>query len=213
MSSAKSQGMPVGSKDLVVIGEVTKPHGLRGEVCIRSYADSPSLFDQLSAVYLRPGPQAEEAEEPTPPPRKGRGRRPMRPRKPRLRRYSVVSWRSHKGAVLVTFEGVADRTAAEALRGYEMLVREADLPELTDEELYLYQIEGLSVVLEGGEALGTVREVQMPAGQELWAIDTPDGREVLFPVAEEFVRDVDLDARVVVIAPPPGLLDLYLGDD
>ncbi|WP_167941986.1 ribosome maturation factor RimM [Desulfobaculum xiamenense] len=201
--------MQAGSGNLVLVGEVTKPHGLRGEVCVRLYADSPSFFDLVDVVHLRP---AAEAPAPDPVPA-GRGRRPARPQPPRMRRVRIVSWREHKGMVLLVFEGAQDRSAAEALRGSEILVRETELPDLSDDEVYIHQIEGLAVRLEGGEPLGVVREVLTPAGQEIWAIETPDGREVLFPVAEQFVLAVDLEAGFVEIAPPPGLLDLYLSDD
>lgn len=212
--SSSTVGKTAGSKDLVVIGKISKPHGLRGEVCVLSYADSPSLFEHVKTVFLRPEVQElQEDDSRQQRGRGGRGRRPQRPRRPRLRRVKVSAWRVHKGSVLVTFDTVDGRNEAEAIRGHEVLVPESALPELTDDELYLYQIEGLEVRLEGGEVLGNVREVMMPAGQEIWAIDTPEGKEVMFPVAEEFILAVDLDEGFVEIVPPPGLLDLYLGED
>ena len=59
--------------------------------------------------------------------------------------------------------------------------------------------------------IGVITAVAAPAGQELWTITTPAGEEVLLPAVPEFVLDIDLTAEIVVIAPPPGLLDLYLG--
>ncbi|SKA64562.1 ribosome maturation factor RimM [Desulfobaculum bizertense] len=214
---SKANGMPPGSDDLVVIGEITKPHGIRGEVCVLLHTDSPSLLDGL-ALQLRQGPNTPKPKEEDPPSfarggkRGGRRReyRPRRPRRPRMQRREVVSWRQHKGALLLTLEGIEDRSQAEALRGFELLIRESDLPELEDGEFYLSQLVGLEVRLEDGSTLGHVQDVLVPAGQELWSIVTPEGHEVLFPVAEEFIRSVDPDEDCVVIAPPPGLLELYL---
>jgi len=202
-------------QDLVLIGEVVKPHGIRGEVSVEYHGDSPFLLDEIPALFLRP-----KAAPPSPLPEFGKDgrplkgkRRPVKPRPPEVRPVKIKTWREHKDRLLVVFEGLADRDAAETLRGAELLVREADLPEPGEDELYLYALEGLAVRLEDGSPLGTIREVQLlPAGQELWAIETEDGREVLFPVAEEFVAGVDLDDGFVSIAPPPGLLDLYLSD-
>lgn len=211
--------MTTSEKDLVLIGEVVKPHGIRGEVSVEYHGDSPFLLDEVPVLLRARAPK-------TVAPAKGgadrggkgggksgRGRKPVRPRVPRARRIRIDSWREHKGRLLMFFEGVADRDAAEALRGAELFVREADLPEPGEDELYLYAIEGLAVRLEDGTLVGHVREVQLlPAGQEVWAIDSEDGREVLFPVAAQFVLDVDLDEERVTIAPPEGLLDLYLSD-
>jgi len=58
--------------------------------------------------------------------------------------------------------------------------------------------------------MGVVADIMLPGGQEVWTIATDDGREVLFPVVEEFLVAVDPEARTVTIAPPPGLLELYL---
>ncbi|WP_461208416.1 ribosome maturation factor RimM [Desulfocurvus sp. DL9XJH121] len=181
--------MSSGGKDFVLIAEIAKPHGIRGEVSVIYHGDSPLLLEHVPALFLRPG----------------NGTRPPR-------RARVASWRPHQGRVLARFEGVEDRDAAEALRGHEILVRPEDLPEPGEDELYLYEIEGLTVLLEDGSVLGEIAEVVFPGGQEVWSVRTPDGREVLLPVAEEFVTDVDLDEGRVTVAPPPGLLDIYLGE-
>jgi len=125
----------------------------------------------------------------------------------------ITSWRVHKEFVLMTFEGVADRNAAEVLRGQEILVREADLPAPDEGELFVYELEGMTVLLADGSRLGHIAQVLMPGGQEIWSIETDDGREVLFPVAEEFITAVDSEADTVTIAPPAGLLELYLEGD
>ncbi len=174
-------------RDLVAVGRVIKPHGVRGECCVQTYADSPALFNALANVRLAPEGAA---------PALGRSAR-------------IASWRPHKDRVLVTFRGVDDRDAAEALRGLELMVPVADLPPPDEDEVWLMDLPGLEVRLPGGQVLGAIERVDMPAGQEIWVIDAA-GREVLFPAVAEFVAEVDMEAGFVVIDPPPGLLDIYL---
>lgn len=170
----------------IEIGLLTRPHGLKGEVCVDYYADSPFLLK--GTVYLKAG------------------RALPRP-------VEIKAIRMHKGRPLVTIEGVSDRTAAELLRGHQLLVPEDSLPELDDDEVYLYELEGITVILDDtGAELGVIEGIDVNLDQEVWTIRTPDGKEVLFPAAEPFVRDIDLETRTARIAPPPGLLDLYLGE-
>lgn len=112
--------------------------------------------------------------------------------------------------MLLTFKGVEDRDQAENLRGMEIFVREADLPESGDDEVYMYELEGMSVELEDGTVVGTISNFILAPGQETWVISSTEGKEILFPAVEEFVLSVDLDAEKVVVEPPEGLLDIYL---
>jgi 16S rRNA processing protein RimM len=171
--------------EMLVVAEVVKPHGLKGEVCIESHADSPFLFDEVPCLYL-----AKKGQKP--------------------RRFVVRSSRKHKGRVLLTFKGVEDRDQAENLRGMEILVREADLPESGDDEVYMYELEGMSVELEDGTVVGTISNFILAPGQETWVISSAEGKEILFPAVEEFVLSVDLDEEKVIVEPPEGLLDIYL---
>ena len=119
--------------------------------------------------------------------------------------------RMHKGRPLVIFEGVNDRTAAELLRGHVMLVPEDTLPELDEDEVYLHDMLGLSVVLDAtGQKLGVLDHVLFHGEQELWSILTPEGKEILLPAVPEFVADIDLDTEIIRITPPEGLLELYM---
>lgn len=168
---------------LVVIGEVVKPHGIRGEFSVQSHADSPRLFAAGARLGLRSGARA-----------------------PRF--VTVLSSRPHQGRLLLTIEGVADRDAAEALRGLEVVVPAEALPELSDDEIYLHEIVGFTAVLPGGETVGLLEGFLDSPGQDLWVIRAPDGREILFPAHDESVVEIDEEARRIVIDPPPGLLEL-----
>lgn len=168
----------------VEVGVLTKPQGLKGEIRVHYYADS---LDCLQGdVFLQAGHA---------PPRAVR----------------VRSCRWHQGSPVLLLEGISDRTAAEALRGQRVLVSHASLPPLDDEELYLNDLLGLTVIVEGAAApLGILENVMFQAEQETWIIVTPDGREVFLPAVPAFVADINLDAERITITPPEGLLELYL---
>ena len=115
--------------------------------------------------------------------------------------------------MLLKLKGVDDRDQAEALRGHTVLVRQDDLPELDDGEHYLYELMGCRVVLEDGTDVGVLEHFYETPGQDTWVIVDGQKREILLPAVPEFVLDVDLDSEVVTIAPPEGLLDIYLSPE
>ena len=165
------------------MGTLARAHGLKGELCVEWHADSPLCSMRL---YLQVG-----VEKP----------RPVR----------VVAVRMHKGRPLALLEGLCERTEAAKLRGAKLLLPEDELPAAAEDELYLRQLPGLEVVLhENGRSIGHIDHVEFPGGQEIWAIRTVGGRELLIPAVASFVLSVDLEKGRVVISPPPGLLEIYL---
>ena len=176
------------ASSLVVLGRLMKPHGIKGAIRVEYYAESPELLEK--PLMLRAGRFA--------------------PRPVRIREWSL--W---KDQLILTIEGVNDRTQAEQMRGQELLIDASHLPEAEEDEPYLRDLLGLAVKLESGEVIGELEDIDFPAGQEMWVIRAPEsegGYEILLPAVPEFVLDIDLDAEVVTIAPPEGLLELYRGD-
>ena len=111
--------------------------------------------------------------------------------------------------MLVRLAGVIDRDGADALRGNLFIVDSADLPPIDDpDEFYDHQLEGLTVRTVDNVAVGLVAEVlHTPAG-ELLSVRTAANIEVLVPFVAAIVTSVSLDAGVIEIDPPDGLLDL-----
>ena len=174
----------------IIVGDVVRPHGIRGELGIMSHADSPSYFAPGARLRL------------SPPENPDRGRD-----------YVVRTVREHKGRILVTLDGVPDRTAAETLRGLAVCVRREDVPPPDPHDVFLHDLIGLRVRLLGAAAtdpdLGILEDVLDAGGVELWRIRDPQDREILFPAVSQLVPAIDLDAGIVVIDPPPGLIELY----
>ncbi len=174
------------AEEYILMGILTRPHGIKGEMCVDWYAEMP-LRPNAYSFYLQ---SAQEAP------------RPVR----------ILSARQHKERPLVLLEGVPSRTEAELLRGLKILVRKQEMPDLDEGEAYLHDLLGCRILLEDGTYLGILEYVEFPAGQEIWTIRTPDDREILFPAVEEFIHSFDEDTAEVRICPPPGLLDVYLDE-
>ncbi|MCK0175079.1 MULTISPECIES: ribosome maturation factor RimM [Mycobacteriaceae] len=170
----------------LVVGRVVKAHGVTGELVIDVRTDDPE-------GRFTPGAEL-------------RGRQPKAGTE---QRYVVESVRPHGGRLLVRVDGVADRTAADALRGTLFVVDTAELPPIEDpDEFYDHQLEGLAVRTVGGDEVGVVAEVLHTAAGELLSVKTPDGAEVLVPFVNAIVPRVSLADGLVEIDPPDGLLNL-----
>lgn len=165
------------------MGSIGRAHGIRGETGINWLGDNP--VQENSIVYVA----GDDSQEPRP--------------------YRVLTARMHKGRPLVRLEGVEGRSGAESLLGRDIYVRRQSLPPLAEDEAYLCDLLGCDVLLPDGGRLGSLDHVEFPAGREVWSIKTDAGREVLFPAQPGFIESFDLEARRIVIDPPPGLLEIY----
>jgi 16S rRNA processing protein RimM len=165
----------------VVVARIGRPHGLRGEVSVEVRTDDPE-------GRLAPGTTVR-----TDPASAG----PL----------TIADGRVHSGRLLLTFDGYADRGAAEGLRNVLLLADADPSQRLEDPDEFLdSQLVGLAVRTVAGEDVGELTEVLHLPGQDVLAVRRPDGTEVLVPFVSVMVPTVDLDAGVVLVDPPPGLL-------
>ena len=167
----------------LVVGQVARPHGIRGEVVVEVTTDEPADRFAAGAVL---------ATDPA-------GAGPL----------TVEAVRPHQGRLIVAFSGVPDRDGAEALRGVKLCVDSAEVPLPTDpDEFHDFQLVGLAAVSSSGEALGEIVRVQHGPGADLLVLRRPAGTDALVPFVKAIVPAVDLGAGRVVLTPPEGLLDL-----
>ncbi|WP_413103469.1 ribosome maturation factor RimM [Streptomyces sp. Inha503] len=166
----------------LVVARIGRAHGIKGEVTVEVRTDEPEL---------RLGPGAVLATEPA-------SAGPL----------TIESGRVHSGRLLLRFDGVRDRNAAEALRN-TLLIAEVDPEELPEdpEEFYDHQLIDLDVVTVDGTEVGRISEISHLPYQDLLVVRRPDGGEALIPFVSEVVPEIDLEAQRAVIDPPPGLLD------
>jgi 16S rRNA processing protein RimM len=123
--------------------------------------------------------------------------------------FTVESFRWQGNRLIVAFQGVSDRSAAQVLAGTEVQARidPADRAHGED-EFYDRHLVGLSVVTVSGEVVGRVTGVMHLPGQDILQVNSPGGRLTLIPFVESIVPRVDIDGGQMVVNPPPGLLDL-----
>ena len=172
----------------VVVGRIGRPHGLRGELSVEPRTDEPDRRFTVGATLHTQDPKGGPA---------GHGRPTV---------LTVSGLRRHQDRLLVSFEQIPDRTAAEAARGL-LLAVDVDPDERPDdpEEFYDHQLVGLEAVTSDGRTVGSVTSVAHGAGQDLLVIGADDG-EVLVPFVRALVPEVDLEAGRLVVADRPGLL-------
>ena len=170
----------------VVVGRIGKPFGLRGEVTVDVRTDEPERrFARGSTLRAEPPPGSASS----------------------LRTLTVAASRMHGTVLLVTFEELADRAAAEAARGIVLhaTIPAGESPEDPD-EFYDHQLVGLAAYDEHGTPLGTVAGLVHGGAQDLLRITTPDGREALVPFVKALVPEVDVAGGRLVVADRPGLV-------
>jgi len=173
---------PTGPRaDLVTVGLVATVHGIRGEIAVVPESDDPGRLAAGSVVLLET-PRGEVSAR------------------------RILGSRSHKDRLLIQLEGVPDRTAAEALRGGRLCIRETDLAPLPDGHVWRHELRGMAVATEDGEALGEVRELLDTGGGNQVLVVRGDRGEVLLPFAEVVVRAIDRDARRITVRLLDGLL-------
>jgi 16S rRNA processing protein RimM len=152
----------------VVVGVVTGVHGLQGEVSIQNRSDNPDRWNPGNEVLREDGAA-----------------------------LTIESSRRHGRRLLVRFEGIADRNAAERLRGAVLVVPESWLPPLAEGEWWAHQLEGCEVRTVAGRVLGVVREVVPNPANDLWVTVDAEGRETLVPALADLLVVEDVPGLTV----------------
>lgn len=165
----------------VLLGVVSSAHGLRGELKIRPFTETPENFSRYRRLYL-------SADD-------GKTRVP----------YTSIQSRCNGNTVILRLEGCEKRDQAEKLAGMQIWLACEDLPPLDNDEFYLYTLEGKQVETSDGRFLGGVASLLHTGGADVLVVR--DGRkEYLIPAVREFF--VAIEEKKVVLALPPGLLEI-----
>jgi len=165
--------------DMITIGVVVKPQGRKGEVLVEPLSDRPDRFTTLQRVYV-PVPGSGGA-----------------------RAVTVTHRWPHKGRIVLKFAGVDSIDEAERYRGIELRIGEDEVEALPAGSYYHYQLKGLKVEDPAGRPLGTAADVLVTGGEApVLVVRGAEGGEVLIPMAEAFIRQVDLEhGRIVAVSP------------
>jgi len=165
-----------------------RPHGIRGELRVRMMTDYPERIAKLETIYLsdKPEPKAKAAKP-----------------------YKVQGMRMNGDFGLLKLHEIPDRTAAEKYRGLFVLVDMEHAVPLEEGEFYLYQLIGVKVQTEAGELLGTLTEVLETGANDVYIVKGEPYGEILIPVTPETIIKTDVNAGILIVKLPEGLL---LGD-
>ena len=156
----------------LIVGEILKPQGVRGEIKVRPITKDPDRFFDLDRVYLKQGERYE-----------ARGAHCVR---------------VHDGFAYITLQGVNDRDAVEGLRGMLLYVRREDATALSADENFICDLVGVTAYDRAGNRIGRLREVLQPGANDVYVFDTPRG-EMLLPALRRVVLEVDVqNARMVL---------------
>ena len=153
--------------DTLTVGVVLKPQGIRGELKVKPYTDTAEDFAAFRRVFL-------DGEE-----------------------YKVLSVRTGGGAVFLGLRGVADRNAAELLRGKEVVIPRSEAPEPEEGRYYVADLLGCDIVTEGGKVLGKLKDVRQASTDVYTLFD--GSRDILFPVADGVVVAVDVENGMITV--------------
>lgn len=156
--------------EYLMIGEITKPQGVRGEVKVRPCTCDPGRFEGLDTVYVK----------------RGEDYAPM----------NIHVNRLSDDAVFMNVGGVTDRDQAETLRGTMIYIDRAHAVELDEDTTFLCDLYGLKGAVDDGRDLGTLRDVMQPGGNDVYVFEGPLG-EVLVPALKSVVLSVDLQEGVM----------------
>ena len=149
------------------VGEVLKPQGIRGELKVKPFTDSPETFKEFKSVDI------DGAE------------------------YKILSCRTGDGFVYLGLKGVADRNAAERLRGKLLSVPREDAPELPEGRYYIADLLGAEAYFENGAYAGTVKDVLKNA-TDVYVLEK-DGKDILFPASAGVILKIDIESKRMVL--------------
>lgn len=158
----------------LAIGQVIRPHGVRGELLLETLTEFPEHLADVETVYL--GQADAAAPQPHP-----------------LRRA-----RLHQRDLLIQLADCLDRDAAEAYRGQTVFIRVEQAAPLPPGRYYHHQIIGLTVVTDEGEVLGDIAEILETGANDVYVVAGPSG-EILLPALQSVIQLIDLDAKRMTV--------------
>jgi len=159
--------------EIVVLGQIVAPHGVRGDLRIMPLTSNIQLFMDMDYLLL-----------------------------PDDRRLHIVKARPHKNIMLVTVKEITSIEEAETLRGQKVSVLREDMPELPEGRYYVGDLIGLPVLDEEGNRIGTFKDVLPTGSKDVYVIQPPEGKDILVANIPENIREIDLSNRRIIVRLP-----------
>lgn len=168
--------------DRLKVGVVTSVHGIKGEVKVFPTTDDSRRFKKLKKVYLDTGKEMLPLE--------------------------IEGVKFFKQMVILKFKGYENPDDVMKFRQKELWIDRKDAVRLSKDEYFIADLIDMEVCDEEGKLIGTLKDVISTGANDVYAVETPEGREVLFPAIRQCVLDVDTEARKMTVHVMEGLLDL-----
>ncbi len=165
----------------MAVGKISGAVGLRGEVKLIRWTDSPERFGLLKKVLV--GRDESSHKE-----------------------FDVENVRSAGAGIVMKFAGIEDRSSAEHLGGLLVMIPADDTVHPAKGSFFIDDVLGMKVLTEEGKEVGVVREILRLPSNDLWQVETKSGI-VSIPAVKEFIRKVDVLSKTVVIHEIEGLLE------
>ncbi len=166
------------------VGKIVNTHGVRGELRVWPQTDFPEVRFKSGSRLLMVPPDGAGDSVPV----------------------FIQSSREQKNLQIVKLQGYDNINDVERYKGWELKVSAENRVPLEEGEYYVRDIVGCEVVSEEGEALGVVTDVLSPGANDVWVVKRPKGKELLLPVIDDVVLDVDVAAKRVKVHLMEGLL-------
>jgi len=171
-------------EDCFYLGKIVSKHSYKGEVLIKLDTDQPELYDNMESVFVA----------------LNHGLVP----------FFIERSRLHKTSLLrVQFEGVGDEATADSLLGKEIFLPLTLLPKLSGNKFYFHEVIGFAVEDKVHGYIGKITGVIDTTAQALLEVDF-ESKEILIPITDAIIKLVDRENKIVKVATPEGLIDIYL---
>ena len=169
-------------QDYLRVGVLVKPHGVRGEMKVFPTTDDMKRFEDLieKDVFFDI--------------------------KGNYEAHKIVSVKYFKQFAILQFEDITDMDMALKLKNIDVYVKREDAVELEEGEYYIADLLGLSVYLEDGSLFGRLKDVMETGANDVYVINTKEHGEVLVPVIDDCVKEVDLENEKIIIHLMEGLI-------
>lgn len=166
----------------IVVGDITAPQGVRGEVRLFPVTDFPERLLEMRTCHLRL-------------------------RSGEIVSYRVEQVRPHKTFFLLKLEGINDRDGAEVLRNAAVVIPRSEVMPLPEGRYYAFDLIGMQVLTDTGEEVGIVHDVLSAPANDVYVVRRPGRPDALIPAVKHIVTSIDAPQKKMVITPLPGLLD------
>lgn len=171
-------------EDCFYLGRIVKKYSFKGELLAKIDADQPELYEHLDAIFIQV--------------------------RNNLIPFFIESSQLHKSELLrIKFEDVDTEGDAEALLKSELYLPLDLLPKLEGNKFYFHEVIGFKMIDTNFGDVGIIKAINDSTAQSLFEIDR-DGIEILIPMNDEFIKEVNRTNKTITVETPPGLIDLYL---